>query len=95
MKKLILTEEQIDNISKSLSGEKTNIPKQQLFNIAILSHKLWEQINNEEELDEWVTSKISHIEQDLISITKVIYGQEDEKIKGMDTLNYDDLIIGN
>ena len=99
MKKLILTETQLKSLSKiikegddKVTSDKT---KQRLFTIAVLAHKMWEEMGNGEELDEWMVSKILQTEQNIISITKsYLYGDTDSDLKGMDTLNYDDLVIG-
>ena len=100
MKKIILTKEQLQDLSSILkeSDDKfeTNMTKQQLFTIAVLAHKMWEKMDNDEELEDWMISKVAQAEQSIISVVKsYMYGEVEEKIQGMDTLNYDDLIIGN
>lgn len=100
MKKLILTEKQIDELSKMMENDSekydTNMTRQHLFTIAILAHKMWEQMENDEELEDWMVSKIAQAEQSITSVVKAyMYGEFEERTKGMDTLNYDDLVIGN
>lgn len=99
MKKIILTEEQFESLTKTLDEKDkydTNMTKQQLFTIAILAHKMWEKMENDEELEDWMISKVAQAEQSIISVVKAyMYGEVEDKIKGMDTLNYDDLVIGN
>lgn len=101
MKKIILTEEQLQSLTELMVNKKedkfdTNMTKQQLFTIAILAHKMWEKMENDEELEDWMVSKIAQTEQSIINVVKAyMYGEVEEKLKGMDTLNYDDLVIGN
>lgn len=100
MKKIILTEQQLEDLSSILkeNDEKfeTNMTRQQLFTIAVLAHKMWEKMENDEELEDWMVSKVAQAEQSIISVVKAyMYGEVEEKIQGMDTLNYDDIIIGN
>ena len=69
--------------------------KQQLFTIATLAYKMWEQMPEEEQLEDWMESKIAQCEQSVIAVVKTyLYDEVNDDIKGMDTLNYNDIIIG-
>jgi len=104
-KNIILTEEQLGNIinrlkpineSEITEGSDGNyMAKQQLFMIATLAHKMWEMMEEGEELDDWMESKIAQCDASITSVVKAyLYGEVEEKQKGMDGLAYDDLIIG-
>ena len=46
-------------------------------------------------LEDWMESKIAQCEQSVSSVVKAyLYDEFDAELKGMDTLNYDDLVIG-
>lgn len=105
MAKFILTKEQLANVLEHIENSKKQIKegkdgsymaKQQLFTIATLAYKMWEQLGDDEQLDDWMESKIAQSEQSIVSVVKAyMYDEVDEKMKGMDKLNHDDLIIGN
>lgn len=102
MKKLLITEEQLEqlkiylNEENSIDDEEFSKTKERLFKIAVLSHKLWESVEEGKEMDDWMKSKIAQAEQSIINVVKsYMYGEEEHKPNGMDELDYDDLIIGN
>jgi len=113
MKNIIITEKQLEtlvgkmkeNISET-HQHGSYMAKQQLFTIATLAYKMWEELeekeNNGEEilLEDWMESKIAQSEQSIISVVKTfMYNEkvEDDKAPadGMNKLGYDDLVIGN
>jgi hypothetical protein len=56
---------------------------------------MWEQMPEEEQLEDWMESKIAQCEQSVIAVVKsYLYNEVKDDLKGMDTLNFDDLIIG-
>jgi hypothetical protein len=104
-KNIIVTEEQLKRLVQRMDtineaeveeGKDGNyMTKQQLFTIATLAHKMWEMMEEGEELDDWMESKIAQCEAGVISVVKAfMYDEVTDKQKGMDTLNYDDLVIG-
>lgn len=104
-KNIIVTEEQLENIinrlkpineSEMTEGSDGNyMAKQQLFMIATLAHKMWEMMEDGEELDDWMESKIAQCDASITSVVKAyLYDEVEEKQKGMDGLAYDDLVIG-
>ena len=102
MKNIIITEEQLAKVIKKIKPLKEEekqgsyMAKQQLFMIATLAHKMWEMMEEGEQLDDWMESKIAQCESSITSVVKAyIYDEVSEKQKGMDKLDYDDLVIGN
>jgi len=102
MKNFILTQEQLNklvNIIKEDNINEDSMSKKQLFTIATLAYKMWESMEDSEELEDWQESKIAQCEQSMVSIAKEYFYDEfvdgdDNGVGGMDRLNYDDLIIG-
>jgi hypothetical protein len=72
--------------------------KQQLFTIATLAYKMWEMMEDGEEIDDWMESKIAQAEQSITSVVKsYLYDEftdKDHKISGMNSLDYNDIVIG-
>jgi hypothetical protein len=69
--------------------------KQQLFTIATLAYKMWENMEDGEQLEDWMESKIAQSESSIISVVKTfMYDELADGNKGMDTLDYDELVIG-
>lgn len=108
MAKYIFTEAQIEKITKQLQETQINKPsevkegkdgnymaKQQLFTLATLAMKMWEMMGDDEELDDWMESKIAQSEQSVVSVVKAyMYDEAAEELKGMETMNYNELVIG-
>ena len=102
MKNIVISEEQLKMLmefkkSKPIKEDKDGsyMAKQQLFTIATLAYKMWEQMPEEEQLEDWMESKIAQCEQSVIAVVKTyLYDEVNDDIKGMDTLNYNDIIIG-
>ena len=71
--------------------------KKQLFTIATLAYNMWEQMDDKEELEDWMESKIAQCEQSIISVVKnYMYDElvDDTNDGTMNKINYDDLVIG-
>ena len=102
MKNIVISEEQLKMLmefkkNKPIKEDKDGsyMAKQQLFTIATLAYKMWEQMPEEEQLEDWMESKIAQCEQSVIAVVKsYLYNEMKDDLKGMDTLNFDDLIIG-
>jgi len=102
MAKYIFTESQIQKIQEELMKTETKegkdgnyMAKQQLFIIATLAQKMWEIMEDNEELDDWMESKIAQAEQSLTSVVKAyMYDELTDDMKGMETLNYNEIVIG-
>jgi hypothetical protein len=76
MKNLILTEEQLVLISQRIkkpvneSSDGSYMSKQHLFTIATLAKTMWEQLEDGEQLEDWMESKIAQAEQSITSVVK-------------------------
>jgi hypothetical protein len=69
--------------------------KQQLFTIATLAKKMWEEMDDNEMLEDWQESKIAQSEQSIIAVVKsFMYDEYIENPQGIEGLNLDDIIIG-
>jgi|TARA_R110000868_G_scaffold34151_6_gene123466 hypothetical protein len=94
---IVITEEQLKKLRKNLKENKggSYMAKQQLFTIATLAHKMWELMEDGEQLDDWMESKIAQGEQSIVSVVKsYMYDELEGGAKGMDTLDFNDLVIG-
>jgi|TARA_R110000803_G_C11800119_1_gene299295 hypothetical protein len=97
MAKIILTEEQLKTLTASLTENKDGsyMAKQQLFTIATLAYKMWEMMEDGEEIEDWMESKLAQAEQGVVAIVKAyMYDEVEGNIKGMGKLDYSDLVIG-
>lgn len=97
MAKIKITQKQLNKIRESIgtNHDGNKMTKQQLFTIATLAYKMWENLSDDDQLEDWMTSKIAQTEQSVIAVTKAyFYDEVEEKIDGMKTLNHSDIIIG-
>lgn len=101
MKNIIITEEQLAKVIEKMKPineeqkEGSYMAKQQLFTIATLAYKMWETMEDGEQLEDWMETKIAQSESNIISVVKsFMYDELENTQKGMDTLGFDDLIIG-
>ena len=97
MANIIITENQLKKLKNQLNENKDGsyMAKQQLFTIATLAYKMWEQMEDGEQLEDWMESKIAQAEQSVVAAVKAyMYDEVEEDLKGMDKLNYHDLVIG-
>ena len=102
MAKFVITQKQLDYIVENVKKDKLNedsdgnyMAKQQLFVIATMAYKMWEMLDDNAQLEDWMESKIAQCEQSVSSVVKAyLYDEFDAELKGMDTLSYDDLVIG-
>jgi|TARA_R110001592_G_scaffold132560_2_gene347220 hypothetical protein len=97
MSNIIITESQLRKLKSNISeGSKGSyMAKQQLFTIATLAYKMWEQMEEGEQLEDWMESKVAQSEQSIVSVVKsFMYDEAEEELKGMEKLNYDELVIG-
>jgi hypothetical protein len=107
MAKYVFTESQLKKIQEGLlketeinaeikEGKDGNyMAKQQLFTIATLAMSMWEIMEDDAQLDDWMETKIAQAEQSIVSVVKsYMYDEAVEDMKGMETLNYNELVIG-
>ena len=104
MKNIIISEKQLEKLTNRVKNSLTEneeegsyMAKQQLFTIATLAYKMWESMEDGEQLEDWQESKIAQAEQSITSVVKSFMYDEftsKESNDGMGKLNFDDLIIG-
>ena len=96
MGKIIITEKQLEEVVRQLkenNEEGSYMAKQQLFTIATLAYKMWELMEEGEQLDDWMESKIAQAEQSVTSVVKAF--MYDELEDGMNhNVDLDNIIIG-
>jgi hypothetical protein len=104
MKNVIINEKQLNLLVSKLKedtnethiGGGSKMAKEQLFTIATLATKMWENLPDDVELEDWQESKIAQCEQSIISVVKsYMYKDVTDDVKAGNKLNFDDLIIGN
>lgn len=103
-KNILISEKQLEKLVKGVkevvneSKDGEYMSKQQLFTIATLAYKMWEMMEDGEEIDDWMESKIAQAEQSIVSVVKAyVYDDvtgDGKSNQGMNQLNYDDIIIG-
>ena len=98
MSKIIITEKQFKEVVKTIKEEEQEgsyMAKQQLFTIATLAYKMWELMDEGEQLEDWMESKIAQSEQSITSVVKsFMYDELEDRAKGPHGFDPNELIIG-
>ena len=103
MKKVIISEKQLESLVKALRNvneehkEGSYMAKQQLYVISTLAMAMWENMEDGEQLEDWMESKIAQCEQSIISVVKTFMYDEfadDDNLGGMGKLDFNDIVIG-
>ena len=98
MSKIIITEKQFKEVVKTIKEEEQEgsyMAKQQLFTIATLAYKMWELMDEGEQLEDWMESKIAQSEQSITSVVKsFMYDELEDRVKGPHGFDPNELIIG-
>jgi hypothetical protein len=98
MGKIIVTEKQLESVVKQLKEQKEEgsyMAKQQLFTIATLAYKMWELMEDGEQLEDWMETKIAQAEQSVTSVVKsFMYDDITDKMNPSNDVNFDEIIIG-
>ena len=98
MRKIIISEKQFESIVKDIKENNQDgsyMAKQQLFTIATLAYKMWEMMEEGEELEDWMETKISQSEQSITAVVKsYMYNEVENKMRGANDIDFNDLIIG-
>ena len=104
MGNVILTEKQLEKLINKMKtvnenhSEGSYMAKQQLFTIATLAHAMWEKMEDGEQLEDWMESKIAQAEQSVVSVVKTFmydeFKHDAQSNDGMGKLNYDEIVIG-
>ena len=97
MKNILISHEQLEKLTnqvKETKEEGSYMAKKELFTIATLAYKMWEEMEDGEQIEDWMESKIAQSEQSIVAVAKeYMYNEFNEK-GGMDKLGFDELIIG-
>jgi hypothetical protein len=98
MRKIIISEKQFENIVRDIKENDQDgsyMAKQQLFTIATLAYKMWEMMEEGEELEDWMETKVAQSEQSITSVVKsYMYDEIDGKTNGANDIDFNELIIG-
>ena len=98
MGKIIITEKQLEEVVRQMKENKEQgsyMAKQQLFTIATLAYKMWELMEEGEQLEDWMESKIAQSDQMVTAVVKsYMYDEVEDRAKDAHGFNPDDLIIG-
>ncbi len=98
MGKIIITEKQLEQMVKTIKENDQDgsyMAKQQLFTIATLAYKMWEMMEDGDELEDWMETKISQSEQSITAVVKsFMYDEVEDRVKGNSGIDLDGLIIG-
>jgi hypothetical protein len=99
MGKILITEKQFKKMVRDLKEHEDDggsyMAKQQLFTIATLAYKMWEMMEDGEQLEDWMETKIAQSEQSITAVVKsYMYDEVEDKIKGANDIDFNDLIIG-
>jgi len=85
----MITEDQLKRLVEDMETETTEgsdgsyMAKQQLFTIAVTAYKMWEAMEENEELEDWMNSKIAQAEQSVTSAFKsYMYEKVDPRHEG-------------
>ena len=69
--------------------------KQHLFTIATLAYKMWEMMEEGEQLEDWMETKLAQSEQSVIAVVKsYLYDEVEDTMKATNGLDMDGIIIG-
>lgn len=98
MGKIIITEKQLEKVVKQLKEnheEGSYMAKQQLFTIATLAYKMWEIMEEGEQLEDWMESKIAQADEMVTAVVKsYMYDEFSDEFKNNKGFNPEDLVIG-
>ena len=100
MKNIVLTEKQFSELKNKLKEshheEGSYMAKQQLFTIATLAYAMWEKMEDGEQLEDWMESKIAQAEQSIISTVKtyMYHDVTTKEVDGTKGIDLDDIVIG-
>jgi len=99
MSKIIISEKQLERMIQILKEtheeEGSYMAKQQLFTIATLAYKMWEMMEDGEQLEDWMETKIAQSEQSITAVVKsFMYDEVEDRMKGSGDLDLGGLVIG-
>jgi hypothetical protein len=75
--------------------EGSYMAKHQLFTIATLAYKMGEMMEDGEQLEDWMETKLAQSEQSVIAVVKsYLYDEVEDTMKGTNGLDMGGLVIG-
>ena len=102
MGNIIITEKQLERLTKKIKTsinenqeEGSYMAKSQLYTISTLAKSMWEKMEEGEQLEDWMESKIAQAEQSITSVVNnFMYKEVDSTVDGTKDVNFDEFIIG-
>ena len=102
MGNIIITEKQLERLTNRIKTsinenqeEGSYMAKQQLYTIATLAHAMWEKMEEGEQLEDWMESKIAQAEQSVTSVVNnFMYKDVNGGLDGTKGLDFNEIIIG-
>lgn len=98
MSKIIVTEKQLEDLVRQVKENHDGgsyMAKQQLFTIATLAYKMWEMMDEGEQLEDWMETKIAQSEQTIVNVVKsFMYDDVEDRMKKNGNIDLGGLIIG-
>ena len=99
---IIITEKQLERLTKKIKKsinenqeEGSYMAKQQLYTIATLAQAMWEKMEDGEQLEDWMESKIAQVEQSITSVVNnFMYKEVEGGLDGTKSLDFDEIVIG-
>ena len=69
--------------------------KQQLYTIATLAKTMWEKMEEGEQLEDWMETKIAQAEQSITSVVNnFMYKEVDGGLDGTKSIDFNEIVIG-
>ena len=102
MGNIIITEKQLERLTKRIKGNITEnqeegsyMAKQQLYTIATLAKAMWEKLEDGEQLEDWMETKIAQAEQSITSVVNnFMYKEVEGGVDGTKRVDFDEIVIG-
>lgn len=97
MANILITEEQLKKLKQKLveSKGKKNLTKQQLFTIATLAQKMWETMEDDADVEDWMERKITQAEIMMVDVVKAyMYEDTEDNMSTTSGIDFSDIVIG-
>ena len=102
MGNIIITEKQLERLTNRIKRsvnenqqEGSYMAKQQLYTIATLAQAMWEKMEEGEQLEDWMETKIAQSEQSITSVVNnFMYKDVNGGLDGTKSIDFDEIVIG-
>jgi hypothetical protein len=102
MSNIVITEKQLERLTKKIKKsinenqeEGSYMAKQQLYTIATLAKSMWEKMEEGEQLEDWMETKIAQAEQSITSVVNnFMYKDVNGGLDGTKNIDFDEIVIG-